>query len=100
MSDIPSPGPETQALASQVGGHADGVASAADDTLLIKVALPVELKFYQTVASASEPEVDALRPFIPKFIGTLSLEGELDTDKPPSEGSINVKPIDGGKKDK
>jgi len=95
----PSPGPETNAFSSQVAGHANGVVTAADDTLLIKAALPLELKFYQTVAAASEPEFDALRPFIPKFIGTLSLEGELDTDKPPSEGSINVKPIEGGKKE-
>ncbi|KAF7364988.1 Kinase [Mycena venus] len=92
MSEAPSPSPgspDTHTLPSQVGGHANGVVTAADDTLLIKAALPLELKFYQTVAAASEPEFDALRPFIPKFIGTLSLEGELDTDKPPSEGSIN-----------
>jgi 1D-myo-inositol-tetrakisphosphate 5-kinase/inositol-polyphosphate multikinase len=77
----------------------NGVVAAADDTLLIKSALPLELEFYQKVAAASEPELDALRPFIPKFIGTLSLEGELDTDRPPSEGSLNVKPVEGGKKD-
>ncbi|KAJ7818523.1 hypothetical protein B0H14DRAFT_2839255 [Mycena olivaceomarginata] len=90
LGDISSP--ETQALASQVGGHVNGVVAAADDTLLIKSALPLELEFYQKVAAASEPELDALRPFIPKFIGTLSLEGELNTDRPPSEGSLNVKP--------
>ncbi|KAJ6508472.1 SAICAR synthase-like protein [Mycena sanguinolenta] len=95
MSEIPSPGPE----ALQVGGHPNSLVAAADHSLLVKTALPVELKFYQTVASSAEPEVDALRPFIPKFIGTLSLEGELDTDKPPSEGRINVKPVEGAKKE-
>ncbi|KAF7348424.1 Kinase [Mycena sanguinolenta] len=99
MSDIPNPDLETQAPAPQVGGHPNSVVAAADDSLLVKAALPVELQFYQAVASSAEPEVDALRPFIPKFIGTLSLEGELDTDKPPSEGSINVKPIQGAKKE-
>ncbi|KAJ7244982.1 hypothetical protein B0H12DRAFT_1128115 [Mycena haematopus] len=95
MSERPSPG----RTLSQVGGHPNSVVAAADDSLLIKAALPVELRFYQTVASAAGPEIDALRPFIPKFIGTLSLEGELDTDKPSSEGSINVKPIEGAKKE-
>ncbi|KAK7038053.1 kinase [Favolaschia claudopus] len=92
---------DTQTLSTQVGGHVNGVATTDDNSLLIKAALPVELKFYQTMASAAEPQYDALRPFIPKFIGTLSLQGELDTDKPPTEGSINVKPIeiDGEKKD-
>lgn len=95
----PSPGPTTQALPSQVGGHEHGVLTTEDNTLLIKQALPLELHFYQTVAAAAEPELDALRPFIPKFLGTLALEGELDTDKPASETTINVKPIEGPRKD-
>jgi 1D-myo-inositol-tetrakisphosphate 5-kinase/inositol-polyphosphate multikinase len=100
MSQVRSPSPATHALTSQVAGHANGVLTTEDDMLLIKPALPLELKFYQTVAAAAEPEFDALRPFIPKFIGTLSLEGELDEDKPASEGSINVKPVQGPRKDK
>ncbi|KAJ7432758.1 hypothetical protein B0H11DRAFT_2297207 [Mycena galericulata] len=96
----PSPGPVTQAFALQVGGHPDGVLATEDNTLLIKQALPLELQFYQTVAAAAEPELDALRPFIPNFLGTLALEGELDTEKPASETSINVKPIEGPRKDK
>ncbi|KAJ6621802.1 SAICAR synthase-like protein [Mycena sp. CBHHK59/15] len=92
-------GSATRALASQVGGHSNGVLTTEDDTLLIKQALPLELQFYQTVTAASSPELDALRPFIPRFLGTLSLEGELDIDKPPSEISINVKPVEGPKKE-
>ncbi|KAJ7677427.1 hypothetical protein B0H17DRAFT_944838 [Mycena rosella] len=94
-----SASPAAHALASQVGGHANGVLTTEDDTLLIKQALPLELQFYQTVAAAAEPELDALRPFLPKFLGTLALEGELDTDKPPSETSIHVKPLSGPRRD-
>ncbi|KAJ7131718.1 SAICAR synthase-like protein [Mycena crocata] len=90
----------THNLTSQVGGHANGVLTTEDDTLLIKQALPLELQFYQTVAAAADdPAFDALRPFLPKFLGTLALEGELDTDKPPSDTSIPVKPLDGPRKD-
>ncbi|KAJ7132961.1 hypothetical protein C8R46DRAFT_923614 [Mycena filopes] len=88
-------GPSTRALSSQVAGHPNSVQATEDDTLLMKQALPLELQFYQTVAAAAEPEVDALRPFIPKFIGTLSLQGRLDVDAPPSETAIAVKPLSG-----
>ncbi|KAJ6462310.1 hypothetical protein DFH09DRAFT_1061527 [Mycena vulgaris] len=98
-SATPSPTPTTHTLPSQVGGHANGVLTTEDDTLLIKQALPLELQFYQTVAAATQPELDALRPFLPKFLGTLALEGELDADQPPSETSIPVKPLDGPRKD-
>ncbi|KAK0455191.1 SAICAR synthase-like protein [Desarmillaria tabescens] len=62
-------------LASQVGGHA-GVLTSEDGSLLIKPALPLEHHFYQTLNT--NPAFDALRPFIPKFLGTLKLQGELD----------------------
>ncbi|KAJ7134847.1 hypothetical protein C8R44DRAFT_829198 [Mycena epipterygia] len=88
-SPSPSPSPATHALVSQVGGHANSVLTTEDDMLLIKQALPLELQFYQAVTAAAEPELDALRPYIPKFLGTLALEGELDTDKPASETTIN-----------
>ncbi|KAJ7195497.1 hypothetical protein GGX14DRAFT_676785 [Mycena pura] len=93
MPETEGPAPHaTQALASQVGGHIDSLVATADNMLLIKHALPLEFQFYKTVAAATEPELDALRPFIPKFLGTLALEGELDTDKPTSETSISIKP--------
>jgi 1D-myo-inositol-tetrakisphosphate 5-kinase/inositol-polyphosphate multikinase len=82
-----------------VGGHANGVFTTEDDSLLIKQAFHLELKFYQTVQTATTPEFDALRPFIPKFLGTLALQGEVDPDKPLSETSINVKPVAGARKD-
>ncbi|THH31858.1 hypothetical protein EUX98_g2303 [Antrodiella citrinella] len=62
-------------LASQVGGHG-GVMTSEDGSLLIKPALPVEISFYQSVGS--DPGFAPLRPFIPKFYGTLKLEGQLE----------------------
>ncbi|KAJ7451557.1 hypothetical protein FB451DRAFT_1283579 [Mycena latifolia] len=94
-----SKSPPPHVLESQVGGHANGVLATEDDTLLIKQALPLELQFYQTVAGSTDPALDALRPFIPKFLGTLALEGELDADKPASETSIPVKPLEGPRKE-
>lgn len=65
---------ETRPLSSQVGGH-EGVLTSDDDSLVIKPTLPLEIAFYQTI------NIDAafalLRPFVPNFIGTLRLEGEL-----------------------
>ncbi|KAK0185980.1 SAICAR synthase-like protein [Armillaria mellea] len=62
-------------LASQVGGHA-GVLTSEDGSLLIKPALPLEHQFYQTLNT--NPAFEPLRPFVPKFIGTLKLQGEID----------------------
>ncbi|KAF7301789.1 Kinase [Mycena indigotica] len=99
VASTDSEAPSTHSLTSQVGGHANGVLTTEDDTLLIKQALPVELQFYRTVAASTEPAIDALRPYLPKFLGTLTLEGEFDPDKPTTETSIPVKPIatNGGK---
>jgi inositol-polyphosphate multikinase len=69
----------TRALSSQVGGH-PGVLTTEDGSLLIKPALPVEVAFYEKVAS--EELFAPLRPFIPKFMGTLKLEGKAE----PAEG--------------
>ena len=62
-------------LASQVGGHKGGIMTSDDDSLIIKRALALEVKFYQTLNF--DPAFASLRPFVPKFIGTLRLEGEL-----------------------
>ncbi|KAK0210148.1 SAICAR synthase-like protein [Desarmillaria ectypa] len=62
-------------LTSQVGGHA-GVLTSEDGSLLIKPALLLEHQFYQTLNT--NPAFDTLRPFIPKFLGTLKLQGEID----------------------
>ncbi|KAG6811306.1 hypothetical protein H0H92_008063 [Tricholoma furcatifolium] len=79
------------ALASQVGGHA-GVLATEDGSLVIKPALPLEVQFYQ--ALHQHADLEPLRPFIPNFIGTLRLEGELDEKKSAEEGNISVTPVD------
>ncbi|KAL7413772.1 hypothetical protein BDY24DRAFT_388111 [Mrakia frigida] len=66
------------ALASQVGGHA-GVLTTEDGSLVIKPALPQEVDFYQSVATLDE--LSALQPFIPAFLGTLKLQGEIEPGK-------------------
>ncbi|KAF9009645.1 hypothetical protein BDQ17DRAFT_1388421 [Cyathus striatus] len=58
-------------------GHA-GVLTSEDGSILIKPALPLELQFYQSLNSDSG--FSPLRPYIPKFLGTLKLEGEMGGD--------------------
>ena len=65
----------TKTLASQVGGH-PGVSTSEDGSLLIKPALAQELSFYQSLTSNSD--FAALRPYIPKFYGTLRFEGKVE----------------------
>nr|VWP01441.1 NAD-dependent protein deacylase (EC (Regulatory protein SIR2 homolog) [Ganoderma boninense] len=66
---------KTHPLESQVGGH-PGVLASEDGSLLIKPAHPAEVAFYQSVVA--EPAFAPLRPFVPKFYGTLRLEGRVD----------------------
>jgi hypothetical protein len=70
-----------------VGGHA-GVLTTDDGSLIIKEALPLELEFYQT--HAPTPAFEPLHPFLPKFYGTLKLEGEVDETH---TDTLVVKPI-------
>ncbi|WWC73325.1 uncharacterized protein I206_107292 [Kwoniella pini CBS 10737] len=78
---------ESTPLANQVAGH-DGVMSDASGSLVIKPALPREIAFYQTLNSSSrEDPIRKLKPFVPKFYGTLRLEGQLS-----SEGDIKGLP--------
>ncbi|RPD68539.1 SAICAR synthase-like protein [Lentinus tigrinus ALCF2SS1-7] len=70
-------------LASQVGGH-PGVMTSEDGSLLIKPALAAEVAFYQSVTT--DPGFAPLRPFVPKFYGTLRLEGKLDESQPQADG--------------
>jgi hypothetical protein len=74
-------------LNSQVGGHA-GVLTTDDGSLIVKEALPLELEFYQT--HASNPAFEPLRPFLPKFYGTLKLEGTVDET---NTDTLVVKPL-------
>lgn len=77
----------TLPLTSQVGGHA-GVMASEDGSLLIKPALPIEVNFYQSVMS--DPHFEPLRPYMPKFFGTLRLEGSLDHERN-MEGGFPIK---------
>ncbi|WWD06570.1 hypothetical protein V865_004663 [Kwoniella europaea PYCC6329] len=66
-------------LANQVAGH-DGVMSDASGSLVIKPALAREIAFYQTLNSSDrEDPIRRLKPFVPKFLGTLRLEGQLSS---------------------
>ncbi|KIY44069.1 SAICAR synthase-like protein [Fistulina hepatica ATCC 64428] len=80
-------------LDSQVGGHT-GVETTEDDSLIIKPCLPLELEFYQAISSSTEDNpFTSLRRYIPNFLGTLKLEGQM------SDGS-NVLPLpEVGRKD-
>ncbi|GBE82831.1 hypothetical protein SCP_0412180 [Sparassis crispa] len=62
-------------LASQVGGH-PGVLSSEDGSLVIKASLPTELAFYESVSC--DPNFAPLKPFVPRFYGTLRLAGKVD----------------------
>ncbi|KAI3619398.1 inositol polyphosphate multikinase [Moniliophthora roreri] len=90
-------------LISQVGGHA-GVQSTQDGSLIIKPALGLEHQFYQSLTTSSSDEgLGRLRPFVPKFYGTLKLEGELVPDVNAGEtkeaGEVKVKEVEGGQKE-
>ncbi|KDQ18561.1 hypothetical protein BOTBODRAFT_103744 [Botryobasidium botryosum FD-172 SS1] len=62
-------------LATQVGGHL-GIHSTADGSLIIKPCLAGEKDFY-TLLTSSE-HFAHLRPFVPRFLGVLRLEGSVE----------------------
>ncbi|KAI0628820.1 hypothetical protein C8Q77DRAFT_341606 [Trametes polyzona] len=74
-------------LESQVGGH-PGVLESEDGSLLIKPALQKEVDFYH--ALSTDPGFSPLRPFVPKFYGTLRLEGQVDESAPAPEPGAPV----------
>ncbi|KAI0739221.1 SAICAR synthase-like protein [Daedaleopsis nitida] len=74
---------KTVPLDSQVGGH-PGVLTSEDGSLLIKPALAPEVAFYQSVTA--DPAYAPLRPFVPKFYGTLRLEGKVQVTDSEVEG--------------
>jgi hypothetical protein len=67
------PGSSTHQLSGRVGGHA-GVLTSEDESVIIKPAKAGEVAFYES--ALPRPEFDALRPFVPEFLGTLHLEGQ------------------------
>ncbi|KAI0081412.1 SAICAR synthase-like protein [Panus rudis PR-1116 ss-1] len=97
-TSIPKSASDPIPLDSQVGGHA-GVMTTEDGSLIMKPAYPTEISFYQSVGA--DPGLAALRPFIPKFYGTLRLEGEVDASQEGQEdgGQLKVKEVEGKHKD-
>jgi len=63
-------------LSPQVGGHA-GVLRSGDGSLVFKPALPLEIEFYQHMSATTS--LNRLQGYIPRFFGTLKLEGVLRT---------------------
>lgn len=63
------------ALKSQVGGH-PGVLASEDNALIVKACLPVERAFYERFAM-EDPKIAKLQPYVPRFYGTLRLEGHM-----------------------
>ncbi|KAI0657165.1 SAICAR synthase-like protein [Cubamyces menziesii] len=92
MAHTPSEIDGSIPLESQVGGH-PGVRTSEDGSLLIKPALPREVAFYQSVAA--DPRFAPLRPFVPKFYGTLRLEGKVDESAAAAEqdGALKVRVV-------
>lgn len=70
--------PPLTPLSQRVGGHA-GVHVTEDESLLLKPALPREVAFYQFVRDIIDEStgLHLLKPWIPAFLGLLSLEGRL-----------------------
>ena len=64
--------------ATQVGGH-DGITTSQDESLIIKPALPMELKFYEVLNT--DISLEPLRPFVPKFYGSLKLSAPEEEEK-------------------
>lgn len=83
-------------LTSQVGGHA-GISTTEDGSLIIKPALVNEVKFYNSLAS--DPAFASLRPFAPKFFGTLRLQGSIE-DASDAQAAALQTLQDGVKEDK
>ena len=82
--------PHVVPLAAQVGGH-PGVLTTEDGSLLIKPALPAEVAFYQS--AATDASFAPLRPYLPKFYGTLRLEGRLDESETSAQDGEQIKVV-------
>ncbi|TFK18378.1 SAICAR synthase-like protein [Coprinopsis marcescibilis] len=83
-------------LANQVGGHA-GVMTAEDGSLIIKPCLKRELEFYRLLQNSTEDNFVKLSKFTPKFLGTLTLEGQLSGQT--AEGVVQIEPVQAAEKE-
>ncbi|KAF9460922.1 hypothetical protein BDZ94DRAFT_1299604 [Collybia nuda] len=95
-SPFPSAPTSLHALTSQVSGH-PRVLTTRDGLLVIKLARPLEREFYQILVT--NPALVPIRPFTPRFLGTLWLEGQIvEYSKDPAVGII-VKPAETGREE-
>ncbi|OCB86569.1 SAICAR synthase-like protein [Sanghuangporus baumii] len=78
MSAITAGESAFHALRSQVGGH-PGVLASDDNLLIVKSCLDAEKTFYELLALGDE-RLEGLRRWIPRFYGTLRLEGKVADD--------------------
>lgn len=76
-------------LSSQVGGH-PGVLASEDNSLIIKPCLPRELDFYRLIASGHTKTLEVLQEFIPKFYGTLDLQGRIQVGDKNGDEDLNL----------
>jgi len=76
----------TPTTASRTIGHA-GMRTTGDGSLIIKPAFPTEHRFYEVLNR--DPHLARLRPFIPKFLGTLSVD---QGDGPTEVNGIPIPP--------
>ncbi|KAF5386661.1 hypothetical protein D9615_002042 [Tricholomella constricta] len=93
MQKKPSPSSPTigtgtaQPRPFKVIGHA-GMRTTGDGSLIIKPAFPAERQFYETLVQ--DPYLAPLRPFIPRFFGTLQPETQGKGGGP--RGGIPIPP--------
>ena len=69
---------DLKSLEGQVGGHI-GVLSSLDGSVIVKPCLSTESAFYQAILQHEDENVKDLLEFMPTFMGTLRLEGKLET---------------------
>lgn len=73
----------------KVIGYA-GMRTTPDGSLIIKPAFPAELQFYQSLIEDSY--LAPLRPFIPKFLGTLPPETSVSEDEAAQWAGLAIPP--------
>ncbi|KAG6853100.1 hypothetical protein C0991_006903 [Blastosporella zonata] len=84
-----TPAFSNQPYTFKVVGHA-GMRTTPDGSLIIKPAFPTEFQFYQSLVK--DPYLAPLRPFIPKFLGTLPPDSPGAADDAPQWGGLPIPP--------
>lgn len=94
LTDATASGSEFHDLPSQVGGH-PGLLESEDGSLIIKPCLPTERVFYELLAQ-NDPRLEHLQPFVPRFYGTLKLEGVLEEGATLTEAAVTKSSMEPG----